>query len=91
MSSATRVPFLAIGHTARDEFPDGRWRLGGSALYGAATAAKLGADVTLVTRVGPGERESLETLCQEALQKNLSPQPRSGLQEQCESIIADAM
>ena len=65
MSRATRVPFLAIGHTARDEFPDGRWRLGGSALYGAATAAKLGAEVTLVTRVGPGERESLETLCQE--------------------------
>jgi ribokinase len=65
MSRASRIPFLAIGHTARDEFPDGRWRLGGSALYGAATAAKLGADVTLVTRVGPTERESLETLCQE--------------------------
>ena len=60
-----RISFLAIGHTARDEFPDGRWRLGGSALYGAATAAKLGADVTLVTRVGPRERDSLETLCQE--------------------------
>ena len=65
MSERTRIPFLAIGHTARDEFPDGRWRLGGSALYGAATAAKLGADVTLVTRVGPKERDSLATLCQE--------------------------
>ena len=65
MSRATRISFLAIGHTARDEFPDGRWRLGGSALYGAATAAKLGADVTLVTRAGPRERDSLETLCQE--------------------------
>lgn len=65
MANAARIPFLAIGHTARDEFPDGRWRLGGSALYGAATAAKLGADVTLVTRAGPRERESLETLCQE--------------------------
>ena len=65
MSRTARVRFLAIGHTARDEFPDGRWRLGGSALYGAATAAKLGADVTLVTRVGPAEREPLETLCQE--------------------------
>ena len=65
MSRAARIPFLAIGHTARDEFPDGRWRLGGSALYGAATAAKLGADVTLVTRAGPAERESLATLCQE--------------------------
>lgn len=65
MSRTARVRFLAVGHTARDEFPDGRWRLGGSALYGAATAAKLGADVTLVTRVGPQEREPLETLCQE--------------------------
>jgi sugar/nucleoside kinase (ribokinase family) len=59
------LPFLAIGHTARDEFPDGRWRLGGSALYGAATAAKLGARVTLVTRAGPDERDALTTLCQE--------------------------
>jgi sugar/nucleoside kinase (ribokinase family) len=65
MSRAARIPFLAIGHTARDEFPDGRWRLGGSALYGAATAAKLGAAVTLVTRAGPTERDALETLCGE--------------------------
>lgn len=64
-SSTSRTPFLAIGHTARDEFPDGRWRLGGSALYGAATAAKLGADVTLVTRAGPNEQDALETLCGE--------------------------
>src|SRR4029077_1010095 len=63
--SRSAVPFLAIGHTARDEFPDGRWRLGGTALYGAATAAKLGAKVTLVTRAGPTERVVLETLCQE--------------------------
>ncbi len=65
MSKNTRIPFLAIGHTARDEFADGRWRLGGSALYGAATVAKLGADVTLVTRAGPKERDALATLCQE--------------------------
>jgi len=61
----SRTSFLAIGHTARDEFADGRWRFGGSALYGAATAAKLGADVTLVTRAGPTERGALETLCGE--------------------------
>jgi sugar/nucleoside kinase (ribokinase family) len=61
----SRTSFLAIGHASRDEFPDGQWRLGGSALYGAATAAKLGADVTLVTRVGPAERGALETLCGE--------------------------
>jgi len=63
--SRARIPFLAIGHTARDEFPDGRWRLGGTALYGAATAAKLGAKVTLVTRAGPTELEVLDTLCTE--------------------------
>src|SRR5258708_34876358 len=63
--SRERIPFLAIGHTARDEFPDGRWRLGGSALYGAATAAILGADVALVTRAGPAERPALERLCAE--------------------------
>ena len=65
MSKAARIPFLAIGHTARDEFPDGRWRLGGSALYGAATVAKLGAAVTLVTRAGPSELDAIDTLCQE--------------------------
>jgi sugar/nucleoside kinase (ribokinase family) len=63
--SRARIQFLAVGHTARDEFPDGRWRLGGTALYGAATAAKLGARVTLVTRAGPKERAVLDTLCQE--------------------------
>jgi sugar/nucleoside kinase (ribokinase family) len=65
MSDPARTRFLAIGHTARDEFPDGRWRLGGSALYGAATAAILGADVALVTRAGPAERPALERLCAE--------------------------
>lgn len=59
------IQYLAIGHTARDEFPDGRWRFGGSALYGAATAARLGAEVVLVTRVGPGERVALAELCSE--------------------------
>jgi len=58
-----RLSLLAIGHCARDEFPDGRWRLGGSALYGAATAARLGAEVSLVTRVGPAERDALGSAC----------------------------
>ncbi len=34
---------------------------------------------------------SLDALVQEAVQKDLNPQPRSGLQERCEAIIADAM
>ena len=51
---------VSIGHVARDEFegePD--WRLGGTALYSAAAAARLGARTALLTRVGPGERERL--------------------------------
>lgn len=55
--------FLAIGHVARDEFPDGAHRLGGTALYAAATAARLGVPTALVTRVGPKEKEELGRAC----------------------------
>lgn len=56
--------FLAIGHVTRDEFDgDPQWRLGGAALYAAAAAARLGADVALVTRAGAGERGPLEERC----------------------------
>lgn len=58
------VRFLAIGHVTRDEFPgETGWRLGGTATYTAATAARLGAHATLVTRVGPNERATLEERC----------------------------
>jgi sugar/nucleoside kinase (ribokinase family) len=56
--------FLAIGHVARDEFEgEATWRLGGTALYAAATAARLGTSTALVTRVGPTEKSSLEERC----------------------------
>jgi ribokinase len=56
--------FLAIGHVARDEFEgEPTWRLGGTALYAAATAARLGTKSALVTRVGPAERSALEERC----------------------------
>jgi sugar/nucleoside kinase (ribokinase family) len=57
--------FLAIGHVARDEFPDGAHRLGGTALYAAATAARLGVPTALVTRVGPNEKDELARTCAE--------------------------
>jgi len=59
------IDLLAVGHVARDEFPDADWRLGGTALYAAVAAARLGRTAALVTRVGPGEREALEERCQE--------------------------
>ncbi len=55
--------FLAIGHVACDEFPDGAHRLGGTALYAAATAARLGLETSLVTRVGPHEKDELVRTC----------------------------
>ncbi len=58
------VRFLAIGHVTRDEFPgETGWRLGGTATYTAATAARLGAHASLVTRVGPNELATLEERC----------------------------
>lgn len=57
------IDLLAVGHVARDEFPGAPWRLGGTALYAAVAAARLGRRVALVTRVGPGEREALEQRC----------------------------
>lgn len=59
------IELLAIGHVARDEFPDASWRLGGSALYAAVTAARLGRRSALVTRVGAGERAAVERRCEE--------------------------
>ena len=48
----------------RDEFGD-EWRLGGSGLYCAATAARLQRAATLVTRIGERERPALERRCSE--------------------------
>lgn len=57
------IDLLAVGHVARDEFPGVPWRLGGTALYAAVAAARLGRRAALVTRVGPLEREALEQRC----------------------------
>ena len=58
------MDLLAIGHVARDEFEgESTWRLGGTALYAAATAARLGTPTALVTRVGPTEKPALEERC----------------------------
>src|SRR5207245_9005733 len=55
---------VTIGHAARDEFAgDPEWRIGGTAVYAAAAAARFGARAALVTRVGPHERERLAGRC----------------------------
>ena len=57
------IDLLAVGHVARDEFPDTEWRLGGTALYASVAAARLGRRAALVTRAGPRERDALERRC----------------------------
>ena len=44
--------FLAIGHVAKDISPEG-FRLGGTAIYSAFTALKMGLKPAIVTSVGP--------------------------------------
>ena len=57
---------VSIGHAARDEFEgDPEWRIGGTAVYAAAAAARLGDRVALLTRAGPRERERLAARCAE--------------------------
>jgi sugar/nucleoside kinase (ribokinase family) len=57
---------VSIGHVARDEFEgDPEWRIGGTATYAAAAAARLGDRVALLTRAGPNERGRLAARCQE--------------------------
>jgi ribokinase len=57
---------VSIGHAARDEFEgDPEWRIGGTATYAAAAAARLGDRVALLTRVGPNERDRITARCHE--------------------------
>lgn len=63
MSSGAPIELLAVGHVARDEFPGAPWRLGGTALYAAVAAARLGRRAALVTRVGEAERPAVEERC----------------------------
>ncbi len=49
MSAAT-LDYLAVGHLSRDRLPDGRFRLGGTVLYAAATAAAMGLRAAVLTR-----------------------------------------
>src|SRR5256712_4965532 len=57
---------VTIGHTARDEFEgDPEWRIGGTATYAAAAAARLGVRVAVLTGVGPKERDRVGARCKE--------------------------
>jgi 1D-myo-inositol 3-kinase len=51
---AGQVDLVIVGPATRDLLPGGGWRLGGTVLYGAATASRLGLRVGVVT-CGPAD------------------------------------
>ncbi|HXB15784.1 MAG TPA: hypothetical protein VNV44_08570 [Solirubrobacteraceae bacterium] len=61
-----RRTYLAVGHVTVDVLPGGERRPGGTALYSALQAARLGLDATIFTRGRPDEiRALLGTLADE--------------------------
>jgi hypothetical protein len=50
---AARPGYLVIGHATRDLQPDGGWRVGGTAVFAAAAAARLGLRAAIVTAAPP--------------------------------------
>ncbi len=49
------IDYLVIGHITRDRLPDGGYAPGGTALYAAATAARLGARDAVLTAGNPAQ------------------------------------
>jgi sugar/nucleoside kinase (ribokinase family) len=54
-----RWRYLAVGHVTIDILPGGERRPGGTVLYSALQAARLGLDARIVTRGAPAEIEAL--------------------------------
>ncbi|HEY7984853.1 MAG TPA: PfkB family carbohydrate kinase [Ktedonobacterales bacterium] len=50
---AGRPDYLVIGHATRDLRPDGGWRVGGTVVFAAAAAARLGLRAAIVTAAPP--------------------------------------
>jgi pfkB family carbohydrate kinase len=57
-----RPDFLTIGHVTRDLLPNGEWRLGGSVMYAALTATRLGLRPAIVTSAPPDVLAALDAV-----------------------------
>lgn len=53
---------LLVGHATRDLLPDGGWRLGGTVVYAALTALRLGKRPAIVTAAAPDVLAALAAL-----------------------------
>lgn len=60
--SGAAPDFLVVGHITRDLLPDGAWRLGGTVVFAALTAARLGKRPAIVTSGPPDVLEALRAV-----------------------------
>jgi sugar/nucleoside kinase (ribokinase family) len=72
-----RFEYTAVGHVTIDELEDGSRRPGGSALYGALQAARLGLRTLIVTRGRAQEIERLLAPYREELELEILPASRT--------------
>jgi sugar/nucleoside kinase (ribokinase family) len=59
VKSSVRFEYATVGHVTADVLPDGTRRAGGTALYAALQASRLGLRTLIMTRGVPGEIEEL--------------------------------
>jgi 1D-myo-inositol 3-kinase len=57
---AGRPDYLVIGHATRDVQPGGGWRVGGTVVFAAAAAARLGLRPAIVTAAPPDVLEAMQ-------------------------------
>jgi 1D-myo-inositol 3-kinase len=53
------IDLVIVGHATRDFLPNGQWRVGGTVVYAAITAARLGRRAAIVTSAPPDVLDAL--------------------------------
>lgn len=77
MTSRPRYDYVAVGHVTADIMADGSRRAGGTALYGALQAARLGLRALILTRGLPEEVEQLLRPYSAELELRVQPAPHT--------------
>lgn len=77
MSVALQADYVAVGHVTIDVLADGERRPGGTALYSALQAARLGLKATILTRGEEREIEKLLAPFAEELEILIEPAPET--------------
>jgi sugar/nucleoside kinase (ribokinase family) len=77
MSAALQESYVAVGHVTVDVLADGERRPGGTALYSALQAARLGLRATILTRGDERELRALLESFEDELEVLIQPAPET--------------